>query len=260
MAVVSLTSDFGLEDYHVGVIKGSILCKSPEVTLVDISHNIKTYDIVQAAYVIKNAYPSFPKESIHIISVNDYYGIDIEFVAIKVNDQYFIGPNNGVFSLVFDLETLEEVYVLDYNPADNFPLKTIYADAVEHILSDKAFNLIGKKAGALARRISLQAVFSESQIRGTIIYIDSYENVVININRSLFERVSEKRGFKLFYKRNDPICKLSQWYHDVPVGEILCRFNAAENLEIAINMGKAASLLSLKLDDSVQIDFEDLTS
>lgn len=256
MSIITLSSDFGLQDYHVGVLKGTILSRTPSVSIVDISHNIKTYDIVQAAYVVKQMYSSFPENTIHIISVNNYYGPEHEFIVVREDGHYFIGPDNGVFSLIFEDETLAEAYSLDYNAAEAFPLKNIYADAIAYILSEKPFEEIGKKRASLSKRISLQAVTTRSQIRGNIIHIDNFENVIINVNRNLFERIAENRPFKLFFKRHDPICALSLNYFDVPVGDVLCHFNSANFLEIAINMGKAASLLGLKVEDSIQIDFE----
>ena len=96
---------------------------------------------------------------------------------------------------------------------------------------------------------------STAQIRGSVIYVDHYENVIVNVQKELFERVRNGRHFQLFFKRHDPITQLSRQYHDVSIGETLCLFNDAGYLTIAINMGKAASLLGLKLDDMVQIDF-----
>ena len=86
-------------------------------------------------------------------------------------------------------------------------------------------------------------------------YIDQFDNVILNITRTLFDEVGRGRSFELFFKRHDPITVLSTDFHDVAVGGTLCRFNSAHLLEIAINMGKAASLLGLRVEDTVQIDF-----
>ena len=114
---------------------------------------------------------------------------------------------------------------------------------------------IGLPVMEVERRIALQPVISTAQIRGSVIYIDHYENVIVNVQEELFERVRNGRDFQLFFKRHDPIVCMSNHYHDVNIGETLCLFNEAGYLTIAINMGKAASLLGLKLDDMVQIDF-----
>lgn len=254
MTIVTLTSDFGTKDYYVGVIKGTLLSKTPSLNIVDITHDVKNYDIVQAAYILKNTYHSFPKGSIHILSVNNIYSKKMSFIAIKKDDYYFIGPNNGVFSLLFE-DKIEQAYKLDYNTKLDFPLKHTFAAAVSHIANGLPFNEIGLPEKKITERITLQPVISKSQIRGSVIHIDNYENVVVNITKELFNRVRKRRKFSLYFKRNDAIVKLSRQYYDVPVGETLCLFNSAGYLEIAINMGKASSLLGLNVDDTIQIDF-----
>ena len=255
MPIVTLTSDFGLDDYYVALIKGAMLCQNQNLNIVDITHNVNNYDIVQGAFVLKNAYSSFPKETIHILSVNNFYNKKYCFLAVRFDDHYFIGPDNGIFSLLFN-EKPGDIYELEYNEKSDFPLKEIFSKAVGHISNAMPFNEIGIKVDEIEERISFQPVINKSQIRGTVIHIDHYENVVVNITKELFEQVSEKRKFSVYFKRSNPIQKISNNYSDVAVGERLCFFNSARCLEIAINMGKASSMLGLNIDDSVQIDFE----
>jgi S-adenosylmethionine hydrolase len=255
MPIVTLTSDFGLTDYYIAVIKGALLCQNQNLNIVDITHNVKTYDIVQGAFVLKNAYSSFPKETIHILSINNYYSKKNCFLAVRSDDHYFIGPDNGVFSLLFN-EKPKDIYELEYDMKSDFPLKDIFSKAVGHITNGLPFNEIGIKIDEIEERISFQPVINKSQIKGTVIHIDHYENAIVNITKDLFEQVGEKRKFSIFFKRFNPIQKLSKNYSDVSVGEQLCFFNSAGCLEIAINMGKASSMLGLNIDDSVQIEFE----
>lgn len=255
MPVVTLTSDFGLNDYYVALIKGALLSHNQNLNIVDITHNVKTYDIVHGAFVLKNTFHSFPKETIHILSVNNFYNKKSCFLAIRFNDHYFIGPDNGIFSLMFN-EKLQDVYELEPDPDSNFPLKGIFSKAVSHIVSGLPFNEIGIKVDAIEERISFQPVISKSQIRGAVIHIDNYENVIVNISEDLFRQVRDKRKYAIYFKRFDPIRKVQKIYSDVPIGERLCFFNSAGFLEIAINMGKAASMFSLNIDDTVHIDFK----
>lgn len=252
MQIVTLTTDFGYKDYYTAVLKGQILSYSPAINLVDITHNINNYDIVQAAYIFKNSWPAFPKGSIHLISVGECLSDTPPFIVFEHQEQFFIGPNNGLFSLIFK-EFSTKVYALP-KVKDKAP-EEVYARAIEQLVSGQSPGKIGQPVEQLVERIALQAVISPSQIRGSVIYIDNYENVILNINKALFEKVGRKRPFSLYFKRNDPITKLSRQYTDVAVGETLCLFNATNHLEIAINMGKASSMLGLKVEDAVQIDF-----
>ena len=255
MPIVTLTSDFGQTDYYTALIKGALLCQQPGLTLVDITHNVKNYDIVQAAFILKNAYSAFPKGTIHLVSVNTFYRSDFCYLALRYDDHYFIGPDNGVFSLLFGNPS-NDIYELEYDIADEtLPVKMVFAQAVKHILGGMPFNEIGIPVESIEQRITFQPVTTATQIRGSVIHVDNYQNVITNITKSLFSQIGKNRPFSISFRRHEPISKISANYADVPVGEPLCWFNSADNLEIAINMGRASELLGLDVDHQVQIDF-----
>ena len=250
--LVSLTSDYGWRDHHLARLKGAILRAHRKVQLVDISHDIPTYDIVRAAFIFRNAYRAFPPGTIHVLSVYDHYGPESRFLAMERNGHYFVGPDNGVFSLVFN-EQPSETYAID--TSDRLPLSERYARAVAHIARGKPLYEIGLPVTEMTRRLSLQPVIGPNYIRGSIVYIDRYDNATVNISRAVFEEVGRGRPFQLFFKRHDPIERLVEGYHQVAEGETFCRFNSEGLLEIAISLGKAARLLGLHVEDTVQIDF-----
>ncbi len=254
MPIVTLTTDIGLQNYYTALIKGALFGACPEVQIVDIATNINNYDIVQAAYVLRHAWKSFPPGTIHLIGVNDLASAEQRFLLVQQNNHYFVAPNNGIFSLLFD-NIENQVYELPWPEEGSFPIKEIFARTVALLHQNADLETIGQPVHEIIRRITLQPVVTANQIRGTIVYVDEYENTVVNVTRELFEHTGKGRDFTLHFKRHDPIKMLSQHYFDVPIGEILCLFNSAGYLEIAINLGKASSLLGLKLDDTVQIDF-----
>ena len=259
MNIVTLTTDFGTKDYYVGLLKGSILSHGEPVVWADITHHIENFNIVQAAFVVKNCYKSFPKETIHIVSVNNFYADQRKFLAIYHKGHYFIGPDNGTFSLLFDEDKLEYVYELPDNGKSHTTLgvKQMFATAVAHILKNRPFHEIGMPKNDILQRIALQAITGKNHIRGSIVHIDNYGNALSNITKELFDRVSKGRPFELYFKRHDPITIISEHYAETPVGEQLALFNAANYLEIAVNMGQAATLYGLQIGDTIQIDFFD---
>lgn len=252
MRIVTLTTDLGLNDYYVALLKGALLQHNSELFLIDISHNINPFDIVQGAFVLKNSYQSFPSNTIHLITVNNSQA-GKSFICLKHEGQFFIGPDNGIFSLIFP--KLPDAWRLEIDEGAPHASYNIISKAVRHLVDGLPVFEVGIPAGDVVTRIALQPVLSHSQIRGSVIYVDHFENVVINIPQGLFDKVRNGRKFAVFFKRNDPITTLSQHYTDAPVGEPLCLFNSAGFLEIAICMGKASSMLGLKLDDMVQVDF-----
>ena len=255
MPIVTLTTDFGRRDYYLAMIKGAMLCEHPQLNIVEITNSIRNYDIVQGAFIFRNAWESFPEGTIHLISVNDYYAHQGRYLATTLRGHFFIAPDNGIFSLIFDEKMPADFYELDAKEGSPFPLKDIYARAVGHLAHGKPLAGIGRPAREVERRITLQPVIGHSQIRGSVIYVDNYDNAISNITRALFEKVGGGRPFKLYFKRHAPIRRLSENYHGLPVGEPLCLFNAAGYLEVAVNMGRACTLFGLKEEDTIQIDF-----
>jgi S-adenosylmethionine hydrolase len=255
--IVTLTTDFGRQDYYLALLKGVMLCENPQLNIVDITHEIKNYDIIRAAFIFKNAWKYFPKETIHVLSVNDYSSGLPSFIAIKHEGHYFLGPDNGIFSLVFDVVP-EEIYKLPAQKDSNFELKDIFSLAIGHISAGHGLYNIGEQQESMLTRINFQPVTGPDHIRGAVIHIDNYDNVITNIGKALFEKVGLNRPFSLTFKGHSPISKMSSHYHDVPIGEELCMFNSADHLEVAINMGNAAGLLGFDLEDTVQIDFFNL--
>ena len=100
MPIITLTTDFGTKDYFLPVIKGAILSATPQAQLIDITHAITPYDIVEAAFIFQNCWHRFPKGTVHLISVNDYYSKDARYIAFEKEGHFFIGPDNGLFSLI----------------------------------------------------------------------------------------------------------------------------------------------------------------
>jgi S-adenosyl-L-methionine hydrolase (adenosine-forming) len=255
MSIVTLTTDFGIQDFYAGALKGALLRHSPGLRLVDISHAVKPYNIVQGAFTLQQAWPEFPEGSIHLLGVNCVYDPDFRFVAVRQHGHYFLAPDNGILTLLFDVIRPEDRRLLPVAQNGHFPVKDVFARAVAHLSAGSGFETLGEPAGELLHRISLQPVITPGGIRGTVIHIDNFDNAVVNIRREVFERVVDGRAFSLFFRRNDPITKMSSNYCDVPEGEPLCLFNSAGYLEIAVNMGRAATLLGLKAEEVVEIVF-----
>ena len=258
LPVLTLTTDFGRADFHLPRLKARLLSAQPGLQIVDVSHEIPPYDIVTAAFVFNKVWRHFPPGTIHLLRVYDYYQPKGRFLAACHDGHYFIAPDNGIFSLVFGAIP-EQTFVLDGYRAET-PLSEIYARAVGHLTHRKPFHEIGIPSTRYTERLAFQPVIGPNYIRGSVVFIDRFDNVTTNITREIFEQVGEGRGFQLLVKRMPPLDGLSFGYHDVPEGEALCRFDSDGFLEIAVNLGKAATLLSIQVEDTVQIEFFSVTA
>jgi len=254
MTVITLTTDFGIKDHYCALAKGAILRRLPNACIVDITHNIQNFNIVQASYVFRNSWTAFPQGAIHFIAVNDLPKAAQQFLLVEHRGHFFIAPDNGILPMAL-VRDLERCYSLPWPEDSSFPLVELLGHTVAQLAVGLPPEKLGPPLDFPAQRIELQAVVQHDQIRGSVIYIDHYDNVVLNIDRALFEQIGRQRPFALYFKRHDPITVVSRTYGDKPIGEPLCLFNSAGLLEIAINTGRAASLLGLKVDDTVQIDF-----
>jgi len=256
--LVTLTTDFGTKDYYVGMLKGMMLKHLSNLTIIDISHNIQPFNITEAAFVLKNSWSSFPDGTVHLVSVNDEDERLVRYIAAGYRQHFFIGFDNGILSMVFDREpdTIVELARQGQNGSSaSFSWKNIFTKAACMLAQGKHISEIGKPLKELHKKTGLTPVVQDSLIRGSVIYVDSFHNVVVNINKELFGKVQNNRSYSISFRR-EKIKAISKSYHDVEEGELLCLFNSAGYLEIAINSGKASNLLGLNVGDTVQIDFE----
>ncbi|MDG1516618.1 MAG: SAM-dependent chlorinase/fluorinase [Flavobacteriales bacterium] len=259
MPIITLTTDLGLKDYYVASLKGHILSQLPDTSIIDISHDIPPFNISVAAFCLKNCYQDFPEGTIHIIGVSPEANEHVCHLIIKHNQHYFIGADNGMFSLLFD-EKPSEVFnlnIISDNDRRTFPTKDVFVQAACHIGRGGTMELIGSRIDGLTERTNFQPVIEEDVIRGMSMYIDSYGNVTTNITKSLFKLIGKGRDFAIVFRRSDyNIYELKLNYSEVPEGEKLALFSTNNHLEIAINKGNANKLFGLKLSDTIRVEFK----
>lgn len=258
MPIITLTTDLGDKDIYQAALKGSILSALPNVTIVDITHSIAAFNVQQAAFVLKNSYHYFPTDTVHLIGIDTVFNTHTRYLAVKYKGHYFVGADNGIFSLMFDEEPEEmvEINIMQDLKFLHFPLADIFVKAACHLATGGALTQIGLPIAATEKKMNLQPVLDRNLIRGMVIYIDSFQNVITNVTKNFFNSVQHGRKFVLYFKRNETITNLSWHYNEVPEGEKLCLFGISDHLEIAINKGNASGLLGLNLGDSVIIDFQ----
>lgn len=253
MDIVTLTTDFGTSDYYAAMLKGEILKSFPACRIVDITHNISRHDIMEAAFFVKGIYRHFPRQTIHLVAVNTYYAELNQLILFEYDGYFFLGPNNGIFSLV--VPDLDPRGVIEVPMNSREDIYHSLGKVIQQLSQGKLLTEIGLPVQEYERRLSLQAVVNVDYIRATIMHVDVFGNVIINVDRSTFERIRNGRSYAIYYRSNDPITKLSHRYNDVPIGEICAFFNDIDMLEIAINMGNVHQLMSLNKNETIQIDF-----
>lgn len=258
MAIITLTTDLGDKDIYQAALKGSILKLLPTVTIVDITHSVAAFNVQQAAFILKNSFHYFPEGSVHLIGIDTVYSEHTRYLAIQYKKHLFVGADNGIFSLMFNAvpDEIVEINIMQDLKFLHFPLADIFVKAAVHLAKGGTLAEIGLPVNSIENKMNLQPVIERNLIKGVVIYIDSFQNVITNITKEFFNQIQQGRQFTLYFKRNETINHLSWHYNEVPEGEKLCLFGISDHLEIAINKGNASGLLGLNLGDSVIIEFE----
>ena len=248
MPLVTLTSDIGFQDYLVGAVKGRLLRINPDFRIIDISHNLSPFNYPQAAYVCRSAVKNFPEFTHHIVLVNLFESKPDQLLFAFHRDQYILCADNGLLPMI----TEEKPEMVIGIPLEKTAIKnTLYcidvlARAITQLVNGEPIPRIGIPDTDYMEKNPLRPLLGEDWIEGQIIFIDNFENVIVNITQEQFEQQRKGRRFKIVFKRDEIIERISGSYADVPQGEKLVLFNAAGYMEIAINKGNAAGLFGLK--------------
>lgn len=257
MAIITLTSDWGRKDHYLAAVKGAIYCRMPDVIITDVSHDIAHYNIMEAAFVVKNSWKSFPEGTVHMIAVESEASVKHPHMLVVVEKQFFIAADTGIFSLIFD-QQVDEIYeITTYQDSDifTFPARDVFVKVACHLAQQGKPTEIGQLRNSYNVLKVFNPVIEPDSIRGVVIYVDGYENVVTNITRKDFTEVGKGRKFTLHF-RGEEIEIIHTAYTDVPEGEVIALFGATSFLEIAINKGNAAGLLGLEINESIRVEFK----
>lgn len=274
MSIITFTSDYGLVDHRVPSVKGKILSLNENVKIIDISHEIQAYNLLQTAYIVRNAYSFFPKGTVHIIAVDSFYTKDRKCILYQADGHYFIAADNGVLSLIFYDIKPEAVYEITFNnrfdDEVNFTSTDIFAPVAVHLKNGGLPEVIGRKYKTPKQLSFPRPVFNESEkmIIGEIMYIDNFGNVISNISKKFFEKngvgyenfIVKFRNLALSRIYNQYTEFVSDWQNEHEYhGKSVAIFNDAGLLELTIYKGNsqngAKTLFGMKVGESIYIEF-----
>ena len=274
MSFITLTTDFGTKDHFVGAVKGAIYSELPDAKIIDITHQITPFSITETAYVLKNAYKSFPKGTIHIIGVDSELSTENKHIALELDEHFFVCPDNGIISMI--ASEIKPTKVVEINIHDriesSFPVLDVFVQVACFIARGGNLTVIGKEIKEFKQLIEIKPKVNQqqTQIIGGVIYIDNYGNVITNISKKMFTEIGKGRRFTAqakrykfskIYSRYNEIVNENAKDKSVFDGDCLAIFNSAGFLEIAIyksnleSVGGASSLLGLQYRDSITLEF-----
>lgn len=274
MSIITLTTDYGLKDHFVGALKGKILSEYSEASIIDISHDIDPFNTVEASYIIGASYASFPKGTVHLIGVDMESNKENLHIVMQWNDHYFIAADNGILSMLSQKIVPQKMVAINihdrlHNEATDLD---VFVKVACHIAKGGLMNVIGKEINSIKQVTDLQAAIAVdgNSLKGHVIYIDHFGNVVTNITKKYFIEVAKGRPYEIVMKTKNiktilpnysAIASSDKYPIKYYEGEKLAIFNEAGFLEIAIfrsnpsKVGSANSLLGLNYRDVVTIKF-----
>lgn len=260
--VLTITTDFGTRDAYVAAMKAVILGLDRTIRIVDVTHDIAPQDIMQAAFVLRTAVPYFPEGTVHLVIVDPGVGTDRRAIAARKDGQFFVGPDNGLFSLVFEGPP-DEVVVLDRpgiwrtpTPTSTFHGRDIFAPAAARLATGAALPDVGTPTDHASRLHWALPITDDQGVRGWVVHVDTFGNCVTNVSRSAFEDGRRGRRFKC-YVGTSILDTVSPTYAAVAAGEPVLIFNSSDLLEFAVNRGSASELLDIRTGNAVNVVFAD---
>jgi S-adenosylmethionine hydrolase len=256
--IITLTTDFGTRDGYAGAVKGVIKRINPDAEVVDISHEIESFDVLGAAFALNNFYRYFPKGTVHLTVVDPGVGSERQPLLIRSQDFFFVGPDNGIFSFVLQNETITDMVVLSdkkyflAEPSVTFHARDIFAPVAAYLSRGIDVNEFGPAAKECLRLVIPEPKPSTDRLRGEIIHADGFGNLVTNVAADSL-RGKKIRAITVGRRR---IERLARSYSEIEEGEVGALIGSSNLLEIAFNQGSAREALRSKVGSAVTITFK----
>lgn len=257
MAIVTLLTDSGDADHYVAAIKARILTVNPGVRIEDITHKIASCDIAHAAFVLKSVFRDFPKGTVHLIGVDATGNRGDAFIALNLEDHFFVGVDNGLLGLISDRQHQSLVELNTIIPVvSTFPEKDILAPAAAKLASGVSISDLGPVMGTFKKSIGRFVKATRKQIAGNVVRVDTVGNLITNIPREAFDTLSKGKNYTIQFG-GEKFRRIHTMYHMTDPGDCFLIFNNLGLLEIGIYKGNASELFGLTYDSPVHIIFEE---
>ncbi|WP_022834548.1 SAM hydrolase/SAM-dependent halogenase family protein [Salisaeta longa] len=268
--MITLTTDFGTRDAYVAAMKGVILGIHPQARLVDVTHKVDPQDVMEAAFTLRTACPYFGDGTVHLVVVDPGVGTRRKAVAVRYNDAYYVGPDNGVLPLVMDGEP-DAIVSLDKpgvwrteTPSDTFHGRDIFAPVAAHLDAGRALTSVGTPIDALEPLRWAVPMSDAQSIEGWVVHVDRFGNCITNIRRETLAAAApdaaDGQPAVKCYVGNTILDQLHRTYGDVAANEPVLLFGSSGFLEVAVRGGSAAELLSISKGDTAKIVFQETLS
>jgi len=255
MSVITFMSDFGTTDHYVAAVKASIVSQKSDQVIVDLSHDIRPFDIGHASTLLKQVYKEFPVKTVHLVAVESMKEKS-KPIAIELDGHFFVGFDSGLFSLISDKKP-KSIARLEMSDSV-FPAKEVLAKAATQLASGRSVVDVGEEITTYHELYPRQIKVTKREIAGNVVSVDHYGNLITNIQKEDFEKILSINGngtSHLIRFGREAFNKVHTYYTEVDSGDCFVMFNSLGYLQIGINKGNASELLGLRMDAPVIVEF-----
>ncbi len=254
-SIVTLTTDFGKNDYYAAAMKGVILRINPEINIIDLSHEISPFNIMEANFFLANCCTYFPEGTIHIAVIDPGVGTKRDPIVVSAGSQVFVCPDNGLLTLISKKLQIKEARVINNKAimpeylSSTFHGRDIFAPVAANLASGTKIENVGYKLDKITMIDIPAPIIEKGKITGEIIHIDKFGNLISNIDHNFFEK-GKKYEILIKNKRLD---KINQAYGEKKKNELLALIGSSNLLEISVNQGNASKTLSINIGEKIII-------
>ena len=250
-AIITLTTDYGTNDHLVGTLKGVILKINPDVTIVDITHHVTPYDLLDGALAIGSAFSYFPPRTIHVVVVDPGVGTERRPILATVENQYFVAPDNGVLSVVFEREdnvvvrhaNVEHYYLSPLSKT--FHGRDVFAPVAAWLTKGWQTPSMGDEITDYKKFAMPKPKQAEGGLKGVVLRVDAFGNLITNFRAEHLAADAQKNGHFQLQLGTHTVKKLVDTYARGAAGEPIAYVGSGGFIEIGVNKGSAAKTLAL---------------
>ncbi|MCX7816334.1 MAG: SAM-dependent chlorinase/fluorinase [Syntrophales bacterium] len=257
--IVTLITDFGTKDPFVGQMKGVMLSINPRIVIVDVTHQIPPFDVRKAAFVVSESFGYFPRGTIHVAVVDPGVGSARRPIIVAAQGHLFVGPDNGIFSLIIDADDnykvikIENVKFFFPERGSTFHARDVFAPVAAWLAKGIPVEDFGPPvADPVTLNIDIPLILSNS-IKGRVVYIDRFGNCITNIHKRMLPREDMSTQWEVLW-RNRTV-ELVSHYEAASKGDIFALFNSSGYLELFVFMGNCAAEWNFLCGDEVELVF-----
>lgn len=262
--VITLLSDYGTRDSYIASMKGAICSVNPVAKIIDITHEVKSQDIIEAAFLISVAYKYFPIRTIHVVIVDPTVGSNRRALLVVTDEYYFIAPDNGVLSFIYETGTVGSVYEINathyYLPeiSDTFHGRDIFAPVAAWLSKGIESDKFGEPiTDYLKLTLPKPRLIQPKMLKGIVLHIDRFGNIITNITREDLTKAQQEyttESFRTSLNRNE-IAGMKKSYYEGMKGELIALIGSHGYLEIATFQGDAAQNAGANRGNEVTLIF-----